>query len=74
MDQALVRLGIKRVYGFPGDGINGIMGAFDRQSELMRFVQVRYEEMPAFMACARSKFTGEVGICMATSGPGRSTF
>ena len=62
--------GIKRIYGFPGDGINGIMGALDRAGDLMKFVQVRHEEMAAFMACAHSKFTGEVGVCLATSGPG----
>jgi len=62
--------GIKRIYGFPGDGINGIMGALNRAGDLMKFVQVRHEEMAAFMACAHSKFTGEVGVCLATSGPG----
>src|SRR5512132_3326642 len=62
--------GIKRIYGFPGDGINGIMGALNRAGDLLKFVQVRHEEMAAFMACAHSKFTGEVGVCLATSGPG----
>ena len=62
--------GIKRIYGFPGDGINGIMGALDRAGQMLDFVQVRHEEMAAFMACAHAKFTGEVGVCMATSGPG----
>jgi pyruvate dehydrogenase (quinone) len=62
--------GIRRVFGFPGDGINGIMGALDRAQEQIDFVQVRHEEMAAFMACAHAKFTGEVGVCMATSGPG----
>jgi len=62
--------GIKRIYGYPGDGINGIMGALDRAKESMEFVQVRHEEMAAFMACAHAKFTGEVGLCLATSGPG----
>jgi pyruvate dehydrogenase (quinone) len=62
--------GIKRVYGFPGDGINGIMGALKRAGKMLDFVQVRHEEMAAFMACAHAKFTGEVGVCMATSGPG----
>jgi pyruvate dehydrogenase (quinone) len=62
--------GIKRVYGFPGDGINGIMGALKRAGKTLDFVQVRHEEMAAFMACAHAKFTGEVGVCMATSGPG----
>lgn len=62
--------GIKRIYGYPGDGINGIMGALDRGKDKIDFIQVRHEEMAAFMACAHAKFTGEVGVCMATSGPG----
>jgi pyruvate dehydrogenase (quinone) len=62
--------GISRIYGYPGDGINGILGALDRAKDKMQFVQVRHEEMAAFMACAHSKFTGEVGVCAATSGPG----
>ena len=62
--------GIKRIYGYPGDGINGIMGALERAGDAMDFVQVRHEEMAAFMACAHAKFTGEPGVCMATSGPG----
>ena len=66
----LSQWGIKRVYGFPGDGINGIMGALKRAGKMLDFVQVRHEEMAAFMACAHAKFTGEVGVCMATSGPG----
>lgn len=72
-DFVLARLrawGIKRIYGYPGDGINGLMGAFGRVSEGLEFLQVRHEEMAAFMACAHAKFTGEVGCCMATSGPG----
>ncbi|HWC86343.1 MAG TPA: thiamine pyrophosphate-requiring protein [Solirubrobacteraceae bacterium] len=64
--------GVKRIYGYPGDGINGVMGAFTRSSNGPRpeFIQVRHEEMAAFMACAHAKFTGELGVCMATSGPG----
>jgi pyruvate dehydrogenase (quinone) len=62
--------GIRRVYGYPGDGINGLMGAFGRQDGMIRWIQVRHEEMAAFMACAHAKFAGEVGVCMATSGPG----
>jgi pyruvate dehydrogenase (quinone) len=62
--------GVKRIFGYPGDGINGIMGALNRASDTMDFVQVRHEEMAAFMACAHAKFTGEVGVCLATSGPG----
>ncbi len=65
----LVAWGVRRVFGYPGDGINGIFGAFHDVGEL-ELVQVRHEEMAAFMACAHAKFTGEVGVCMATSGPG----
>lgn len=68
--QRLADWGIKRIYGYPGDGINGIMGAFDRQTDRLTFIQARHEEMAAFMACAHAKFTGEVGVCLATSGPG----
>jgi pyruvate dehydrogenase (quinone) len=62
--------GIKRIFGYPGDGILGIMGALERHQDLFDFVQVRHEEMAAFMASAHAKYTGEVGVCMATSGPG----
>jgi pyruvate dehydrogenase (quinone) len=64
--------GVDRIYGYPGDGINGLMGAFGRSSNGKRpeFIQARHEEMAAFMACAHAKFTGELGVCMATSGPG----
>jgi pyruvate dehydrogenase (quinone) len=68
--QRLSDWGVKRIYGYPGDGINGIMGALDRASDRIEFVQVRHEEMSAFMACGHAKFTGEVGVCLATSGPG----
>ncbi|MGH9353174.1 MAG: thiamine pyrophosphate-binding protein, partial [Terriglobia bacterium] len=66
----LRELGINRIFAFPGDGINGLLGAFNRAGDKPKFVQVRHEEMAAFMACAHAKFTGEVGVCMATSGPG----
>ena len=68
--ERLLDWGVRRVYAYPGDGINGLLGAFGRIGERMDFVQVRHEEMAAFMACAHAKFTGEVGVCMATSGPG----
>jgi pyruvate dehydrogenase (quinone) len=68
--QRLSEWGVKRIYGYPGDGINGIMGALARAEDRMDFVQVRHEEMSAFMACGHAKFTGEVGVCLATSGPG----
>lgn len=65
--------GVRRVYGYPGDGIMGIMSALQSAeggSHEMEFVQSRHEELSAFMACAHAKFTGEVGVCLATSGPG----
>jgi pyruvate dehydrogenase (quinone) len=70
--ERLATWGVERIYGYPGDGINGIMGAFTHSSDGKRpeFIQVRHEEMAAFMACAHAKFTGEVGVCLATSGPG----
>ncbi|NYT37394.1 thiamine pyrophosphate-requiring protein [Allopusillimonas soli] len=66
----LAEWGIQRIYGYPGDGINGLIGAFGRTREPLKFIQTRHEEMAAFMACAHAKFTGQVGVCMATSGPG----
>src|SRR5436190_20218332 len=72
-DYVLERLttwGIHRVFGFPGDGINGFLGAFDRAEGDPKFIQARHEEMAAFMACGHAKFTGEIGVCIATSGPG----
>jgi pyruvate dehydrogenase (quinone) len=68
--ERLHQWGIERIYGYPGDGINGIMGALERAEDKMEFIQVRHEEMAAFMACAHAKFTGQVGVCLATSGPG----
>ena len=67
--QRLSDWGVSRIYGYPGDGINGLLGALNR-SEDLRFIQARHEEMAAFMACAHAKFTGETGVCLATSGPG----
>jgi len=66
----LTEWGVHRVYGYPGDGINAFLGAFDRVKGDPFFVQTRHEEMAAFMACAHAKFTGEIGVCIATSGPG----
>jgi pyruvate dehydrogenase (quinone) len=68
--QRLQQWGVRRVFGFPGDGINGLLGALARTEGAIDFVQVRHEEMAAFMASAHAKFTGEVGVCLATSGPG----
>lgn len=72
-DRLLERLrawGVHRVFGYPGDGINGILGALARAGNDPELVQVRHEEMSAFMACGHAKFTGELGVCLATSGPG----
>ncbi len=68
--QRLHAWGVRRIFGYPGDGIIGLMGGLDRARDKFEFVQARHEEMAAFMACAHAKFTGEVGVCMATSGPG----
>jgi pyruvate dehydrogenase (quinone) len=62
--------GVDVVFGLPGDGINGIMEALRKRSDKIRFVQVRHEEAAAFMACAYAKYTGKLGVCLATSGPG----
>ena len=62
--------GVERVYAYPGDGINGITVGQRKNENKPRFIQARHEELAAFMACAHAKFTGTVGVCMATSGPG----
>jgi pyruvate dehydrogenase (quinone) len=63
--------GVRRVFGYPGDGINGVVLAFGREAgDGIEWVQPRHEEMAAFMACGHAKFTGETGVCIATSGPG----
>jgi pyruvate dehydrogenase (quinone) len=62
--------GVDVVFGLPGDGINGIMEALRKRRDDIRFVQVRHEEAAAFMACAYAKYTGKLGVCLATSGPG----
>ena len=62
--------GVNRIYGYPGDGINGILGGFHEHGDEVEFVQTRHEEIASFAACAQAKLTGEVGVCMATSGPG----
>ncbi len=64
--------GVRRLFGYPGDGINGVFGALNRAGEKIAFVQARHEEMAAFMASAYAKFSGELGVCIATSGPGAS--
>ncbi|MGH8151132.1 MAG: thiamine pyrophosphate-binding protein, partial [Rhodanobacteraceae bacterium] len=66
----LYQWGVRRIYGYPGDGVNGLMGAMNRTDGALQLVRARHEEMCAFMACAHAKFSGQVGVCMATSGPG----
>src|SRR5947208_11230468 len=68
--ERLYENGVRRIYGYPGDGINAIVGALAKFSDRIEFVQARHEEMAAFMACGHAKWTGEVGVCLATSGPG----
>jgi pyruvate dehydrogenase (quinone) len=62
--------GVDVIFGLPGDGINGIMEALRTRQDKIRFVQVRHEEAAALMACGYAKFTGKLGVCLATSGPG----
>ncbi len=64
--------GVRTIFGYPGDGINGVFGALNRAEGKIKFVQARHEEMAAFMASAYAKFTGELGVCISTSGPGAS--
>src|ERR1700739_202392 len=64
--------GVRRMFGYPGDGINGVFGALQRADGKIEFIQARHEEMAAFMASAYAKFTGGLGVCIATSGPGAS--
>jgi pyruvate dehydrogenase (quinone) len=64
--------GVRRIFGYPGDGINGVFGALNRAKGKIEFIQARHEEMAAFMASAYAKFSGELGVCIATSGPGAS--
>ena len=66
----LLEWGVDTVFGLPGDGINGIIESLRTRKDKIRFVQVRHEEAAAFMACGYAKFTGRLGVCLATSGPG----
>ena len=66
----LIEWGVEVVFGLPGDGINGLMEAFRKAKDKIKFIHVRHEEAAAFMACGYSKFTGKLGVCVATSGPG----
>ena len=68
--EGIIDWGVDTVFGLPGDGINGIMEALRQRQDRIRFIQVRHEESAAFMACAYAKYTGKLGCCLATSGPG----
>jgi pyruvate dehydrogenase (quinone) len=68
--ETLIRWGVDTIFGMPGDGINGVMEAIRTRQGQVRFIQVRHEESAAFMACAHAKFTGKLGCCLATTGPG----
>jgi pyruvate dehydrogenase (quinone) len=68
--EGIIGWGVDTVFGLPGDGINGIMEALRQRQDRVRFVQVRHEEAAAFMACDYAKYTGRLGCCLATSGPG----
>ena len=70
--ERLHRWGVRHIFGYPGDGINGVFGALNRANGKIEFVQARHEEMAAFMASAYAKFSGRLGVCIATSGPGAS--
>src|ERR1700710_1273641 len=68
--ERLLAWGVDTVFGLPGDGINGVFEALRKQKEQIQFIHVRHEESAAFMACAYAKFTGRLGVCISTSGPG----
>ncbi|HEY4003371.1 MAG TPA: thiamine pyrophosphate-dependent enzyme [Candidatus Xenobia bacterium] len=68
--EVLLEWGVDTVFGLPGDGVNGVVEAFRKQQDKIRFIHVRHEEAAAFMACGYAKFTGKLGVCVATSGPG----
>src|SRR5215211_9453768 len=70
MIDTLIDWGVKLVFGMPGDGINGIMEALRKRQDQISFIQTRHEESAAFMACGYAKWTGRLGVCIATSGPG----
>src|SRR5918999_2634925 len=68
--ETLIAWGVDTVFGMPGDGINGVMESLRTRQDQIRFVQVRHEEAAALAACGYAKFTGKLGCCLATSGPG----
>lgn len=70
MIETLLEWDVEVIFGLPGDGINGLMEALRKKKEKIRFIHVRHEESAAFMACAYAKYTGKLGVCLATSGPG----
>ena len=68
--QRLSAWGVERIYGYPGDGINGVLAGLRKNGDKPRFIQARHEELAAFLACAHAKYSQQVGVCLATSGPG----
>src|SRR5947209_11656361 len=66
----LVDWGVNTIFGIPGDGVNGLIEALRKAQDKIKFIQTRHEEAAAFMACGHAKFTGRLGVCLATSGPG----
>lgn len=68
--ERLIEWEVRDIFGLPGDGINGLMEALRKKQDRIRFIHVRHEESAAFMACAYAKYTGKLGVCLATSGPG----
>ena len=68
--ETLIDWGVDTVFGIPGDGVNGVIEALRKRQDQIRFIQVRHEEAAAFMACAYAKWTGRLGVCLSTSGPG----
>src|SRR5947209_19543081 len=68
--ERLIDWGVDTIFGLPGDGINGVFEALRKNKDRLRFIHVRHEEAAAFAACAYAKFTGRLGVCIATSGPG----
>ena len=68
--ERLIEWGVDTIFGFPGDGVNGIFESLRTHQDKIRFIQVRHEESAAFAACGYAKYTGRLGVCLATSGPG----